>query len=97
MKFIYSIFILSILGCQAHISLPAAPPRNAPFEERVKAYRELRPATVTSHYLDSHYVQQSLTLGNGKIIYHAKDLLPIVGSNTQFTNYVEQAESLFKV
>lgn len=92
MKSIYPIFMLAILGCQAHIQLPKAPSRDAPFEERVEAYQKLRPVVETSHYLDYSYAGRSLTLGNGKIIHDAKDLLPVVGSNTQFVNYVERAK-----
>lgn len=82
--------ILLFCGCHKHVQLQVPPPVSAPVEERIQAYQQLKPLIHREIYTVNGYgtsVYHSLTLANGIKVYHPEDLIPVVGSDTQFSQY----------
>lgn len=84
--------ILFFLACHQHVQLQAPPPASAPVEERIQAYQQLKPLVHREIYtINSYYgaasMSSSLTLVNGIKVHHPEDLITVVGSDTQFSQY----------
>ena len=76
---------MQMLGCASHVLLEA-PPANAPGEQRVEAYDDLRPMehqiTVTTTKNSSFISDSVLQLNNGVKVRLPEDLLPLVPANS---------------
>jgi hypothetical protein len=82
-----SVMLLLAVGCasQPHVHL-TAPAAGASAEERLAAYESLHPrAEANTLIVSNGTVQQStdfLVLGDGRRVYHADDLAPVVGEQS---------------
>ncbi|MES2504776.1 MAG: hypothetical protein V4534_07865 [Myxococcota bacterium] len=56
----------------------------------MKAYKELRPVAPTVGYGSG--VDAAMVLGNGTVVRHAEDLMPVVGDDPAFANYVQKSK-----
>jgi hypothetical protein len=92
MKTLFLVTLFLFSACKTHVTLQPPPPRDAPFEQRLKAYKELRPVTMTQYMGTGTYGDTMLALGNGMVVSYAEDLLPVVGENTTFFNYVQRSK-----
>jgi hypothetical protein len=89
-------------GCGGpHVQL-SAPPANSPAEQRAAAYEQLRPLSM--HETHTTYVRGGavvgatrstdyLQLNDGRRVYHAEDVLPVVPPSSPAATAAEESDS----
>lgn len=84
---VLALWLLTLAGCPAHVQLPPLPGADAPYDERVSTYGELRPVglqTGSVYYTYQGFIPQLgqrveyLELANGLRVRRAEDLLQAV-------------------
>ncbi|MFZ5891406.1 MAG: hypothetical protein ACOY0T_10170 [Myxococcota bacterium] len=94
---------LGLLACGGSLPLSAPPQADAPFQDRVLAYRGLRPLSL--HETHVTYVSGSIPVGatrrtdylqlaNGRRVYDPADLLPAVEANSPTGVAIRENQSL---
>lgn len=90
-ELVLSLAVCSACATRPHIELEA-PPTGAPFEERAEAYERNRPAAATSLITinpsggTAAQTTEFIVLGDGRRVYHAEDLAPLVPEGSATAN-----------
>ncbi|MGC4093363.1 MAG: hypothetical protein QM756_36815 [Polyangiaceae bacterium] len=98
---VVGLLALSAAGCHEHVGLNA-PAAQAPFDERVDAYKGLRPLSL--HETHITYLQGGVPVGasrqtdylqiaNGRRVYYPEDILPVVDSASPSALAAQESES----
>jgi hypothetical protein len=91
--------LVTTTGCQHHVKLRASGP-SAPLKQRLAEYRQLKPLTQVRSpylYLFSAVERHFLLLADGRRVYHAEDLLPVVRPDSPTARYIARVQRLRKI